>query len=145
MKEYDGSIVIGTEIDTKNFDKKYAELLRRKEKEEIALNIKIENFEKMQEELGLLKQEYDRFLEETQNNPIDTNGLPLDDDVVDDLVTKQWENYETKIDSLTLKLEKQRDAVAKQKNEYAEIVRKVDDYQVELEKVDKMQINIPKN
>ena len=144
MKEYDGSIVIGTEIDTKNFDKKYAELLRRKEKEEIALNIKIENFEKMQEELGLLKQEYDRFLEETQNNPIDTNGLPLDDDVVDDLVTKQWENYETKIDSLTLKLEKQRDAVAKQKNEYSEIVQKVKDYEASLNKADFSQRDITK-
>lgn len=145
MQEYDGKVVLGLDFDTKNFDKKYAELLRRKEKEEIALNVKIENFEKTQEELELLKQEFDRFLEETQNNPIDTNGLPLNDNAADNLVTKQWQNYETSIDRLTAKLEKQRDEIAKQKNEYADIVKKVDNYQVELDKVDKTQINIPKN
>lgn len=134
MNNYDGSIVIGTELNTKDFDKKYAELLRRQEKEEIDLNIKIENFEKMQQDLEKLKLEYEKFLAEMQNNPIDTNGLPLNDDVVDDLVTKQWQDYEIKIDKLTAKLEKQRDAVAKQKNEYNEIVQKVNDYEASLNK-----------
>jgi hypothetical protein len=144
MNNYDGSIVIGTELNTKDFDKKYAELLRRQEKEEIDLNVKTENFEKMQQDLENLKLEYEKFLSEVQENPIDAEGLPINDDVVDNLVTKQWQDYETKIDRLTAKLEKQRDAVAKQKNEYNEIIQKVNDYEASLNKADFSQKDITK-
>lgn len=141
----DGKIVIGVDLDEQEFDKKYSELLRKQEKEQLTLDVKVKDFEETQEKLELLKQEYEQFLAEREKAADEIDGLPVSDDVVDDLVTKQWEDYEIKIDNLTAKLEKQRDALNRQKEAYEQISQKVGDYAASLEKVDEVQTKMPRN
>lgn len=128
-----GWITIGTKLETKDFDKKYEELKRRQEREEIELKIKTESFEKTERKLQELKKEFESFKKEIENVPAEVEGLPFGDDVVDDLVNKQLVDYETRIDKLTSKLEKQRDAIAKQKNEYNDIGKKIEEYAQKIE------------
>ena len=141
----DGKVVIGVDLDEQEFDKKYAELLKKQEREQMTLDVKIKDFEETQEKLELLKQEYEQFLEERQKAEEEMGGLPVSDDVIDDLITKQWEDYEIKIDNLTAKLEKQRDALNRQKDAYEQISQKVGDYAANLEKVDEVQKKMPRN
>ena len=141
----DGKVVIGVDLDEKEFDKKYAELLRRQEKEQLELEVKTKNFEETEQKLESLKKEFEDFIKETEKAGEEVSGLPMGDDVVDELVGKQWSDYEIKIDKLTNKLNQQKDALERQKDAYSEITQKVDDYAASLEKVDTIQKKMPRN
>ena len=53
----DGKVVIGTELDTKGFDKKYESLKTRLENEEIKLKVKSDDLENARQELQKVQQE----------------------------------------------------------------------------------------
>ena len=137
-----GSFFIEVDMDTGNFDKKYNDLLRRLEKEEASLKVKTDALEKTEEHLKNLKEEFERFKKEAEE-PIDTGGLPIEDDVVDELIGKGLAYYETEIDRATAKVEKQKGAVLKQQQAYDEMAQKAKEYEYEMLKAEKAHNNIP--
>ena len=154
--EYAGSVIIGIDADSKEFEKKYSTLEKKYANKEIDINITLKELENAEQELNnidelieknhkeqdrlnaLLKEENEKhaknnalitIYKEKYSNIVDSNIKLLDD----------WNKQNFTVEKLTGKLEKQ-------KNDLAEIKGKIEDIEKKQQQItfDSMNDNIKK-